>query len=513
MTPPPSLPSTLAPKTPAASLPPVSPRAALLSPHALDTISVRDVTLAPGCGLIVRGIGASETNSNAVVLLETAIKSIKHLDSTLAFIHVLVKPFPTRSRNEWSTSCYVHLDPCLNTSTLDAEPRCDLLLLWLTALSNFNKDWDVHWMPAKRGTDKRMWVRFPELREDVSNPSFQSESRDKLQRWAKTKGLPVCSSFPGKPGVTLTMASPHHVDSIVKMGTILVPGFPSRLKVARCRQIEILNAFEMVIMGVPDYYEGLDQLLKEWLIQKFLVDGESTLAGYRTSPDEPEAFIFHMTTWEATKTVLSSSARRLFEADFAKYPTMIFPRTVHEVNTIGVWKLSGNIRSDFAKGAESMNDTMKALTRHIDQTEECNQKQYEATHLRSATLTSTLQNVTQAVSQLNDSLVSSQRAIWAEATKVGLARNSSDLQTKKMMVKTQLLIGMEPKKKADARAMLAEFEEEEASLQVKINLHNRNFLAIVGNHVGQLKSAPLPNPMPAAVPTVPVLLWRPVESS
>lgn len=121
--------------------------------------------------------------------------------------------------------------------------------------------------------------------------------------------------------------------------------------------------------------------------------------------------------------------------------------------------------------------------------------------------------MSRTVSQLNDSLVSSQRAIWAEATKVGLARNLSDLQTKMMMLKTQLLIGMEPKKKADARAMLAEFEEEEASLQVKINLHNRNFLAIVGNHVGQLQSAPLPNPMPAAVPTVPVLLWQPVESS
>lgn len=282
------------------------------------------------------------------------------------------RPYLPKNLSSFTTPSFLKLPEFTHTNILSFS------LLWLTALSNFNKDWDVHWMPAKRGTDKRMWVRFPELREDVSNPSFQSESRDKLQRWAKTKGLPT----------------PHHVELIVKMGTILVPGFPSRLKVARCRQIEILNAFEMVIMGVPDYYEGLDQLLKEWLIQKFLVDGESTLAGYRTSPDEPEAFIFHMTTWEATKTVLSSSARRLFEADFAKYPTMIYPRTVHEFNTIGVWKLSGNIRSDFAKGAESMNDTMKALTRHIDQMEECNQKQYEATHLRSATLTSTLQNVT-----------------------------------------------------------------------------------------------------------------------
>jgi len=60
-------------------------------------------------------------------------------------------------------------------------------------------------------------------------------------------------------------------------------------------------------MGVPDDYEDMDQLLKEWITQNFLVDGESTLAGYRASPDEPEAFIFHMTTWKATKAVLSQS--------------------------------------------------------------------------------------------------------------------------------------------------------------------------------------------------------------
>ena len=150
-------------------------------------------------------------------------------------------------------------------------------------------------------------------------------------------------------------------------------------------------------MGVPDDYEDIDQLLKEWLTQNFLIDGESTLAGYRSSPDEPEAFIFHMTTWKATRAVLSPSARQLFEVDFAKYPTIIYPRTVHEVNMTGVWKLSGNIRNDFAKGAELMNDTIKALTRHMDQMEERNQKQHEATHLQLATVTSTLQNVTQAI--------------------------------------------------------------------------------------------------------------------
>ena len=154
------------------------------------------------------------------------------MDPSLALIHVLVKPF--HSQNEWLTSCYVHLDPCLNPSTVldaNAEPRCDLLILWLTVLLNFNRDWDSQWTPTKHGTEKKMWICFPNLKQDTTSPSFQSESHDKLLHWAKTKGLPVCSSFLGKGSITLSMASPQHVDSVVNLGTILVPGFSSPLKV------------------------------------------------------------------------------------------------------------------------------------------------------------------------------------------------------------------------------------------------------------------------------------------
>jgi len=188
------------------------------------------------------------------------------MDPSLVEIHILVKPFNTC--NEWSTTCYVHLDPCLNVSTIldtDAEPRCDLLSLWLMALTSFNADWDVKWTPAKHGANKRSWVPFPEFKDDSTNPSFQSDSRDKLLCWVKSKCLPVCNSFFGKGGVTLQMASPHHVDTIVNAGTFLVLGFPSSLRVVHGWQIKIHNAFEIVIMGVPDNYKNIDQLLKEWI--------------------------------------------------------------------------------------------------------------------------------------------------------------------------------------------------------------------------------------------------------
>jgi len=264
-------------------------------------------------------------------------------------------------------------------------------------------------------------------------------------------------------------------------------------------------------MGVPDDYEDMDQLLKEWITQNFLVDGESTLAGYRASPDEPEAFIFHMMTWKATKAVLST--RKLFEADFTKYPTLIYPHTIHEVNTTGIWKIVGNIRSDFVKGAESMNDMIKALTRHIDSMEDCNQKQHEATHLQLASITSTLQNVTQAVTVLDNCLVSSQCAILAQSAELGLTQGLSDIRTNQTKIKMKLLMGMEPEKVAEAHAMLAEFEKEEATLESKINQASHNFLAIVGGHIGQLQPVASPSPTQPDAPTVPPGLSNTVRTN
>ena len=72
-----------------------------------------------------------------------------------------------------------------------------------------------------------------------------------------------------------------------------------------------------------------------------------------------------------------------------------------------------------------------------------------------------------------------------------------------MTLKIQLLVGMDPSKEVDMWAMLAKFEEEEVSLQGKINKSSRNFLAIVRNQVGQLQPIPAPSKAPVATPTAP----------
>jgi hypothetical protein len=79
-------------------------------------------------------------------------------------------------------------------------------------------------------------------------------------------------------------------------------------------QVEIENVFELVITGLSDAYdlEHLHDMLHDWLVDSFELDGVTTLAGTRTITSEPEFFIFHMMTWKTTCNVLSDDTCNRF---------------------------------------------------------------------------------------------------------------------------------------------------------------------------------------------------------
>jgi hypothetical protein len=129
-------------------------------PNRHTTNDLSDVTLAPGCTLIIRGVGATKRNSDPVKLVEAAVTQIIKKNPDFAEIPLTIKPFSTRG--DWSTTCYVQLNSRQIPKTSDdidsSEPRSDLLQMWMTALAEHDSRWHVAWAPAKQGTDKRMYV-------------------------------------------------------------------------------------------------------------------------------------------------------------------------------------------------------------------------------------------------------------------------------------------------------------------------------------------------------------------
>jgi hypothetical protein len=482
--------STNTPQTPThsrtlATLPPFSPRTPLRkrAPPSQDSgengiTPIKDVTLASGASLIVRGVGANKKNSDPVKLMIEAIAKIRTGNQTLT--PIVVKPF-NPSRNDWTTTCYIHMDPSISSRTAESEPRTDLLQLWMNELAAYDPKWHVAWTPAKPGQDKRMWVRFP----DLNDTCDQEAAKEKALQWAKTNSYTVCNSYFNKGGVTLTLAQPHDVDSIIQRGQVTVKGISGATRVTPGRQIEIQNPFELIVIGPLSEYEGLDSLIEQWLDEELQDNGESTLAGFRVPPNEREAIVFHMTTWAATAKVLSPTCQTAFRNTFTKY-NILAPQMLYEVNTKAIYRISGNLREDFAKGADSMNKNLQNLTQRINDMEQQHQQQYQTTQLQLTAVTSSLNTMTHTIDSLENRVVNTQRAILAQSREIGLSRNIADSTANIQTLEMHIMLENNPEKKKTMENMLETMKTHKTKLQATIEDASNDFMAIVTHSVPQL---------------------------
>ena len=480
-------------------LPPFTPKTpmringSIPNRHAND---ISDVTLAPGCTLIIRGVGAAHRNTDPTKVVETAILKISKDHPDLADIPLSIKPFNTRG--DWSTSCYVQLDSRKIPKSADesdaSEPRVDLLEKWMIALANYDPKWNVAWTPAKHGSDKRMYVRFPDLNAESGD---QGPPKEKLLQWAKAKGYPVCQSFANPGGIILSFANPSHVDHILSSPTHTIKGFTHPLRTLPARQVEILNVFEMIIMGVPTEYEEMDGLLEEWIDTNFADNGMSTMAGARIPPNEPETFVFHMISWADATKVLSKKFQEKFTEDFQKYgPSLLPPQLLFKINSEGFYKPRGNIRTDIQKGADTIDIAIKDLQRQFNDMKETNQQNQQANQLQLTTISSSLNNVTQTISHLENRIVGTQRALLAQSQEVGLSRNLSDINADIIRLQTRLLFEKDAHQCELITGLLKKAGEQQKHLEERIQNSSREFLTIVGGPIGQLQ-------LPQATMTIP----------
>jgi len=286
----PSTPTRNLPKSPSV----FSPRAPIqnASPRSrMTTAMIKNACLPTGLDLIVREIGARKRNSDTVKLLQTAVEYIQKDSPELADVLIIVKQFNTRG--DWTTTAYIHLDsrslpkPSVGS---EVEPRADLLHAWKDALQRHDETWEVQWTPLTHGKDKRLWIRFAQLKEDPKDANFQEKCRTHLLAWAKLRGYAITNSYFNPGGVTLCLASPIDVEQILDRGSLeKIPGIPFSVQPVRGRQVEIENAFELAITGLSDDYdqENLHDMLREWLVDNFQLDDITTLARTRSDKSKP----------------------------------------------------------------------------------------------------------------------------------------------------------------------------------------------------------------------------------
>ncbi|KAF9033857.1 hypothetical protein BJ165DRAFT_1323736, partial [Panaeolus papilionaceus] len=98
-------------------------------PQAADNMQIQDVNLPTGTNLIICGIGANKKNSNPVEILTNIVSQMRITNASL--IPIIIKLFSLHNANDWTTTCYVHIDPSILSRTCaDSKPRTDLLEQW-----------------------------------------------------------------------------------------------------------------------------------------------------------------------------------------------------------------------------------------------------------------------------------------------------------------------------------------------------------------------------------------------
>ena len=128
-------------------------------------------------------------------------------------------------------------------------------------------------------------------------------------------------------------------------------------------------------------------------------------------------------------------------------------------------------------------------------------QQATVTQVQFATITSSLNTVTQTMSNLEHRIVNTQRALLAQSQEVSLTRNLSDINTDIVKLQTKLLFETDPHQSELISGLLKNAQDQQKHFEEAIKNHGREFLEIVGRPIGQIQ---LPQPAPTTITTPPV---------
>ena len=241
-------------------------------------------------------------------------------------------------------------------------------------------------------------------------------------------------------------------------------------------------------MGLTDEIDGVEAILERWLMETFVVNSKSTLAGIQSSPDASEALVFHMTTWEVATRVLSSTTAKLFDQTFGhKYPTLVAPQSVYAINHKGLWR-NKTIHKTFTKGSESMTENFKSLQQQINTLKAETQQGMQAMQLEMSTINSNLASITSAVSSLKSLVNNTHLALLSKLTKISLSWNLAEVQMVRLCL--QLVMTNDPKEQAEAENVSGMLDSQESNICTKLEASNCDFQILVDGPVGQLMPPP-----------------------
>lgn len=164
---------------------------------------------------------------------------------------------------------------------------------------------------------------------------------------------------------------------------------------------------------------------------------------------------------------------------------------LHQLNTNGIFKMGMTWTEKVIEGGVSAIDkNFKNLCHLINENQQKNQQQHMATQLQLVSVTSTLSNVTQTITGLEEYIITTQRAILAQSQEMALAKNLLDNANNILNFEFCMLIESDPVKRTQLQQMMAQMVEQKQELEAKAKTNSHEFQSIISGPISQLQQTP-----------------------
>ncbi|KAJ6566380.1 hypothetical protein B0H19DRAFT_1257606 [Mycena capillaripes] len=455
--------------------------------------------------LIVRGIYVPDNPKDGPLdSLNQRIAEIRaQTTGDLKNTHLVTTSLARKEKH--STSCSIRLDP-IHTPE-NGEPRVDLLENWATVLRDASPFWEICWAPQADGRDKHMWVRVNEvfakegekMKRDPDDPQVISD----LRKGVDAAGFQTMDAF--RLGTSkhtmLVLAKPLDVDTLLRKGSIKIPGFARELHVwSGGRQIEVRVPFEIIVGGfLANEDTGALEACRSWFA-KFLCNGQSLLVETRVDPSEPDFVIFTMLDWAATADVLSDTDD--FQSCLATQFNLTDPTLLYRFNS-GPNKPS--IHATVNAGADMIKDAIAAVHRRIDASERDARARDADMKAHLVSIDNTLTTVVAAAKELSQRQLDTSRAMFIMQQEGTLNLELARIDTDEYHARREFTYPVNPAEKTAAKAKIAALKTQRTEVVAKLD-------TLCGS--GTLLMPPGPViPPPSLPPTTPAPNKRPRTST
>ncbi|KZV90809.1 hypothetical protein EXIGLDRAFT_837567 [Exidia glandulosa HHB12029] len=378
---------------------PVAPRHAPADAHPViaDPPSTEAHAVPKGCELLVRKVSPAGSATAKDIAQQAVDALYKEAIATQGkgALFPLTANFAGKSENgqDLYHSTVLRLHPA--AASLFPRPTPKLLEAWIPVLQRAHPDWEVLPAPLSFGRDKRSWLSV-----------HDAQNADTLLKEIRTvlaeKGHTLVSSYKTRVSdvIYFVFTSPDVVENVLK-APLHVKSSKQPVRFQRSFQIDPVHIFEIAVSGYSQYDHTIVSHLRSVFEHAYRADGHPkdvpVIVDARVSGDY---FLVTLRDWDTTARALDSHDvwQRLVAE---RYPLLGRPRLLVDVNDSPRERTWDPKMTSFAAGSQAYaDDRFNEVYRRMDAMQADNARQYQELSRQTATIASSLAQVTNATEKL-----------------------------------------------------------------------------------------------------------------